>query len=77
MISLPLAKLEVNHHARLASPVPREFGIASTASCSWRSIVGRGYCASTICLDEAKIRVYIRNQEAEEKRQEQLYIQGL
>ena len=37
----------------------------------------RGYCVSTIGLDEAKIRAYIRDQEAEEKRQEQLRIQGL
>ena len=37
----------------------------------------RGYCVSTVGLDEAKIRAYIRNQEAEEKRQEQLRLQGL
>ena len=37
----------------------------------------RGYCVSTIGLDEAKIRAYIRDQEAEEKRQEQLRLQGL
>jgi putative transposase len=37
----------------------------------------RGYCVSTIGLDEAKIRAYIRDQEAEEKRQEQLRIEGL
>ena len=30
----------------------------------------RGYCVSTIGLDEAVVREYIRNQEAEEKRQE-------
>jgi hypothetical protein len=32
---------------------------------------------STIGLDEAKIRAYIRNQEEEEKRQEQLAFRGL
>ena len=37
----------------------------------------RGYCVSTVGLDEATIRQYIRNQEAEEKRQEQLTLGGL
>ena len=37
----------------------------------------RGYCVSTVGLDEAKIRAYIRSQEAEERRQEQLRLQGL
>jgi len=37
----------------------------------------RGYCVSTVGLDEEKIRAYIRTQEAEEKRQEQLRLQGL
>ena len=37
----------------------------------------RGYCVSTVGLDEAKIRAYIRDQEAEERRQEQLRLQGL
>jgi len=32
----------------------------------------RGYCVSTIGLDEEMIREYIRNQEDEEKRQERL-----
>ena len=32
----------------------------------------RGYCVSTIGLDEQVIREYIRNQEEEEKRQESL-----
>jgi putative transposase len=36
-----------------------------------------GYCLSTIGLDEAKLRAYIRDQKAEEKRQEQLRLQGL
>jgi putative transposase len=37
----------------------------------------RGYCVSTIGLDEQVIREYIRNQENEEKRQEQMQLQGL
>ena len=37
----------------------------------------RGYCVSTFGLDEEKIRAYIRTQETEEKRQEQLHHQGL
>lgn len=37
----------------------------------------RGYCVSTVGLDEQVVREYIRNQEAEEKRQEQLYLGGL
>jgi putative transposase len=37
----------------------------------------RGYCASTVGLDEQTIRAYIRDQEEEEKRQEQLPFGGL
>jgi putative transposase len=37
----------------------------------------RGYCVSTIGLDEQVIREYIRNQEEEEKRQETLRLEGL
>lgn len=37
----------------------------------------RGYCVSTIGLDEKMIREYIRNQEEEEKRAEQLPLGGL
>jgi len=37
----------------------------------------RGYCVSTVGLDEGMIRQYIRNQEEEEKRQEQLTLGGL
>ena len=33
---------------------------------------GRGFCASTVGLDEKMIREYIRNQEEHEKREEQL-----
>ena len=37
----------------------------------------RGYCVSTVGLDEQMIREYIRNQEQEEKRQEELPLKGL
>lgn len=37
----------------------------------------RGYCVSTVGLDEVKIRAYILNQEEEEKRQEMLPLGGL
>ena len=37
----------------------------------------RGYCVSTVGLDETKVREYIRNQEEEEKRLEQLSLGGL
>jgi putative transposase len=37
----------------------------------------RGYCVSTVGLDEAVIRQYIRNQEEEDERQEQLALGGL
>jgi len=42
-----------------------------------RHFWARGYCVSTVGLDEAMIRAYIRNQEQEEKRQEQLRLEGL
>jgi putative transposase len=41
------------------------------------SLLGIGYCVSTVGLDEAVIRDYIRNQEEEEKRQEQQNLKGL
>jgi putative transposase len=37
----------------------------------------RGYCVSTVGLDENVIRAYIRNQEKEEKRQERTLFEGL
>jgi putative transposase len=37
----------------------------------------RGYCVSTVGLDEQQVREYIRSQEAEEKRLEQLSLGGL
>ncbi len=32
----------------------------------------KGYCASTVGLDEAVVSIYIRTQEEQEKREEQL-----
>jgi putative transposase len=40
--------------------------------CTGYHFWARGYCVSTVGLDEQTIRAYIRNQEAEEKRQEDL-----
>jgi len=37
----------------------------------------RGYCASTVGINEDEIRAYIRGQEEEERRQEQLPLGGL
>ena len=37
----------------------------------------RGYCVSTVGLDEQVIRQYIRGQEEEEIRQEQMRLEGL
>jgi len=37
----------------------------------------RGYCVRTVGLDEQVIREYIRHQEQEEKRQEELQLKGL
>ena len=37
----------------------------------------KGYCVSTVGLDEQTIVRYIRNQEAEEKRLEQMQLKGL
>ena len=37
----------------------------------------RGYCVSTVGLDEQVIRAYIRNQEVEERRQEEFNLGGL
>jgi len=42
-----------------------------------RHFWARGYCVSTVGLDEQMIREYIRNQENEERRQEQLKLEGL
>jgi putative transposase len=45
--------------------------------CTGLHFWARGYCVSTVGLDEQVIRDYIRNQEQEEKRQEELQLQGL
>jgi putative transposase len=42
-----------------------------------RHFWARGYCVSTVGLDEDVIRKYIRDQEREEKRQEQIRLEGL
>ena len=42
-----------------------------------RHFWARGYCVSTVGLDEKIIREYIKNQEREEKRQEQLRLHGV
>ncbi|GBE07175.1 transposase IS200 like protein [bacterium BMS3Bbin11] len=42
-----------------------------------RHFWARGYCVSTVGLDEEMIRVYIKNQELEEKRQEQIRLIGV
>ena len=42
-----------------------------------RHFWARGYCVSTVGLDEQMIRAYIKNQEREEKRQERLRLAGL
>ncbi|WP_444924274.1 IS200/IS605 family transposase [Microbulbifer sp. DLAB2-AF] len=42
-----------------------------------RHLWARGYCVSTVGLDEQMIREYIKNQEVEECRQEQIQLAGL
>ena len=42
-----------------------------------RHFWARGYCVSTVGLNEKDVRFYIQNQEAEEKRQEQMRLAGL
>ncbi len=42
-----------------------------------RHFWARGYCVSTVGLDEEMIRTYIKNQEVEEKRQEQIRLIGV
>ena len=42
-----------------------------------RHFWARGYCVSTVGLDEQMIRQYIKNQEHEEKRQEQMRLEGM
>jgi putative transposase len=40
-----------------------------------RSFWARGYCVSTVGLDEQLLRKYIREQEAEDKKQEEMKLQ--
>ncbi|WP_444894369.1 IS200/IS605 family transposase [Microbulbifer sp. TRSA001] len=42
-----------------------------------RHFWARGYCVSTVGLDEQIVREYIKNQEVEERRQEQMQLAGL
>ena len=48
------------------------FGTRSNRMVRGRTFWARGYCVSTVGLDEATIRAYIRNQEEEDRRQEEL-----
>ncbi len=41
-----------------------------------RHLWARGYCVSTVGLDEEVVRKYIKNQESEERRQEQMRLEG-
>ena len=52
--------------------VARTFGLKR--SFIGQSFWARGYCVSTVGLDEATIRDYIRNQEEQDKRFDQLRI---
>ena len=47
------------------------FGNRSTRMVRGRHFWARGYCVSTVGLDEETIREYIRNQEEEDMRQEE------
>jgi|TARA_Y100000031_G_scaffold103230_1_gene113227 putative transposase len=48
------------------------FGTKSSRMVRGRRFWARGYCVSTVGLDEKTVRTYIRNQEEEDKLQEQL-----
>ncbi len=75
---------------RLAKALPsRRAGVGKSAVRIHREYLGRqrnftgfhswarGYCVSTVGLDEQTVRAYMRAQEVEEKRQEQLQLGGL
>ena len=47
------------------------FGTRTSRMARGRHFWAKGYCVSTVGLDEAKIRAYIRHQEKEDKRQEE------
>ena len=61
---------------KLAIRIHREC-LGRERHCTGLHFWARGYCVSTIGLDEQVIREYIRNQEQEEKRQEELQLKGL
>ena len=46
-------------------------------NCTGRYFWARGYCVSTVGLDQLMIREYIKNQEREAKRQEQMRMEWL
>lgn len=48
------------------------FGKSGSRMVRGRSFWARGYCVSTVGLDEKVIREYIRNQEVKDKNEEQL-----
>jgi putative transposase len=51
--------------------IPREF-LGRQRGMTGLHFWGRGYCVSTVGLDEQTVRDYIRHQEEEEKREEQM-----
>ena len=80
-----------DRHERVAESLPCEMVLqikgsrrSGSIGSTWgkeRNLSGyhfwaRGYCVSTVGLDEQTIRDYIRHQEEEEKRQEQLPLGG-
>lgn len=57
-----------------AIQIARLFG--SKQNFTGENFWGRGYFVSTVGLDETKIRAYIRNQEREDERYEQMRLDG-
>ena len=51
------------------------FGTRASRMVRGRQFWARGYCVSTVGLDEVMVREYIRNQEEEDRRQEELKFQ--
>ena len=50
------------------------YGGSSSRMVRGRQFWARGYCVSTVGLNEQVVRAYIKNQEAEDKKQEQLQL---
>ena len=48
------------------------FGSSNTRMVRGRQFWARGYCVSSVGLDEGTIRAYIKNQEEEDQKQDQL-----